>query len=159
MGVQDVYALETFLENLDGYDFVVIDTPPSLSIFTANALIPSTHVLVPLDTSRAALKGLNIFLETLPKIEKFRRKKMDVTGIAVMRYKKANFSKAILNNLENAFPDNFLQPVRDSIRISEALALGVPVWELDPRSAVSLDMLKLMNQIEKRINTIGEDDG
>ena len=75
------YRLKYLLEKVDGYDFVIIDCPPSLSLLTINALAVSKYVIVPMLMEVLSLQGLDLISETLQKIKQSVNPELSVLGI------------------------------------------------------------------------------
>src|SRR6185436_141515 len=68
--IDGIYRLKDALAPiLERYDYVVIDTPPTLGLITVNALVASTHVLIPIQSSYFALEGTDDLLETIEKVK------------------------------------------------------------------------------------------
>ncbi|NLI41936.1 MAG: ParA family protein, partial [Caldisericales bacterium] len=81
------YILREILEPLRAsYNYIIIDTPPSLGLLTINALTASTEVLIPLQAQYLALRGLTKLLEVVDKIKKRLNKELRVGGVFITQY-------------------------------------------------------------------------
>lgn len=78
-----IYALRDALKEAHGYDYILIDCPPSLGILTANALAAAREVIIPLQADYLALKGVDLLLKTIVKIQRRANPDLIVTGIAL----------------------------------------------------------------------------
>lgn len=77
-----IYALRDFVEGVrDDYDYILLDCPPSLGILTANALAAAQEVIIPLQTDYLALKGVDLLLNTIAKMQKRANSALSVRGI------------------------------------------------------------------------------
>ncbi|MBZ0111140.1 MAG: AAA family ATPase, partial [Thermoanaerobaculia bacterium] len=78
------YRLKDVLDPVQAdYDFVVIDTPPTLGIITVNALVASTHVLIPIQSSYFALEGTDDLLENIDKIKQRANPRLQILGAVI----------------------------------------------------------------------------
>lgn len=118
-------------EAADDYDFIVIDTPPSLSLLTVNALVAATEIMIVMKAEPWSLDGIDNLLETLNVIEEELNPGLALSGIVVnMLEPRANLSQEILNRLANDERLSgriFSTTIRKNVRLSEAADKGVPV--------------------------------
>jgi chromosome partitioning protein len=80
--------LKQILEDAKGYDYILIDCPPSLSLLTVNALTASNEVLIPLQMEVLTLQGLSQILATVEKIKAASNPRLKVRGIVIVMYDK-----------------------------------------------------------------------
>ena len=78
-----IYALRDALREAHGYDYILLDCPPSLGILTANALAAAGEVVIPLQVDYLALKGVDLLLKTIVKIQRRANPGLVVRGIAL----------------------------------------------------------------------------
>jgi chromosome partitioning protein len=146
MKATDVYALKTLLEPLrDTYDYIVVDTPPSESLLTANALTFTDEVIIPLQAHYFAMEGLAQAIEQIDKVKKGLNPSIRIIGILpTMINPRTNISKSVLDSAKEAYPD-LVYPfgVDYSVRHPEATLAGVPIviWEPDHSGAVAYKRL------------------
>ena len=94
--------LQDRLKGLKEYDYVFIDSPPSLSILTINALTTAGEVLIPLQMEILSLQGLTQLLKTIDEVKNVLNKKLRITGIVVSMYDgRRRLSSEILNEIKN----------------------------------------------------------
>jgi chromosome partitioning protein len=123
-------------EASDRYDFVVLDTPPSLSLLTVNALVAATEVMIVMKAEPWSLDGIDNLLETLTVVEEELNPGLGLSGILVnMLEPRATLSQEILRRLsqDKRLGDRlFSTMIRKNVRLSEAADKGVPVMYHDP---------------------------
>lgn len=134
-----VMAREFRLKNafdapLDGFDFVLIDCPPSLGLLTLNALCASDSYLVPLQTEFFALQGLAHILKTTELVKKHLNPKLNEEGILLTMFdSRSNLAKQVHQEVRGFAGDrvfNTLIPRR--VRLAESTSHGVPGIVYDP---------------------------
>ncbi len=141
--------LKNVLVGLD-YDFILIDTPPSLCWLTESALIAAHYSLVCATPEFYSVKGLErlaLFIENIGQ-----RHPVSVLGVALSFWNPRGKSNgAFLDVIQSVFPDKLLEArIRRDIHVSEASIYGKPVFETSPKSRSSLDYKELAKEILKR---------
>ena len=123
-------------EVADRYNFIIIDTPPSLSLLTVNALVAATEIMIVMKAEPWSLDGIDNLLETLHVVEEELNPGVGLSGILVnMLEPRAHLSQEILNRLahdERLSGRIFSTTIRKNVRLSEAADKGVPVVYFDP---------------------------
>ncbi len=148
---ENFYKLKRFLNN-QNYDFVIVDTPPSLGLFTANSLVAATHVIVPMDVSVFAALGLEDLLETIGKISEYANTNPKVVGIVIMgQLGRTTMGQTVASSLKEQYGDLILGEISHSIKVREAVSLGRPVWEHAPDHKVSKEFREIIERIMERI--------
>ena len=84
------FKLKKKLSDAKGFDYVIIDTPPSLGLLTINALTASSHVIVPVQVNYLALDGMEKLLKTVEKIKEDINPELDLRGFVLTMYDKRN---------------------------------------------------------------------
>jgi len=119
--------LRKVISEMTGYDFILIDCPPSLgNRLIGNALLAATHVVVPVETSILALDGLKILLTTLQDVRDGFGHQLILGGVIACRYDpRTRLSRLVLDELCRALPGKVFQTViRENVRIRECPASG-----------------------------------
>jgi len=143
-------------EVADRYDYVMIDTPPSLSLLTVNALVAATEIIVVMKAEPWSLDGIDNLLETLNVVEEELNPGVELAGIVVnMLEPRAHLSQEILNRLahdERLSGRLFSTTVRKNVRLAEAADRGLPVMYHDPNCHGTAAFKELTDEIlgEKR---------
>ncbi|MGL5902914.1 MAG: ParA family protein [Cetobacterium sp.] len=131
----------------ENYDYIVIDCPPSLNLFTVNALYASDYILIPCETELLALDGLNLLIQTLEQTEEELDIKIKNTVVLATKLdKRKKVSKEISEHLKNNF-----KTTETLIRTCSKLnLLGLTkesIYEIDPSSTASEDYKNLVKEI------------
>ncbi len=142
--------LKEILRNLD-YDFILIDTPPSLCWLTESSLIASHYSLVCATPEFYSVKGLQRLALFINNISE--RHGLKVLGVALSFWNpRGKSNSAFLDVTEQTFPGKLLQAkVRRDIAVSEATIYGKPIFETAPKSRAAIDYAALTEEILKRI--------
>jgi chromosome partitioning protein len=128
-------ALEKALAPVkDGYDYVLIDTPPSLGLLTINALVASSGVIVPVQCEYLSLRGLVQLQNTLQMIRENLNPEVDIAGILPTMYdRRLVHSREAVDILKENFGDLvFNTKIRKTVRYAEAPVKGQSVLSYDP---------------------------
>jgi chromosome partitioning protein len=149
----DRYSHERLKEILRtlSYDFILIDTPPSLCWLTESSLIASHYSLVCATPEFYSVKGLqrlSLFINNISE-----RHGLKVLGVALSFWNpRGKSNDAFLQVTEQTFPGKLLQAkVRRDIAVSEATIYGKPIFETAPKSRAALDYMALTGEILQRI--------
>ena len=152
MRATQIGLLKGLLEPLeDKFDYIIIDTPPSESYLTVNALAVADEVLIPLQAHFLALRGLQDVLDEVDQVKQGLNPKLKVAGILpTMVSNRTNVSKMIIEEVKSKYPD-LLYPLQVdfSIKHAEASLAGKPIVIYDPKHQGSLAYLQLADLIIK----------
>jgi len=118
------------------YDYIFIDSPPSLEMLTLNALCAAEGIIVPLQCEYFALEGLGDLVNTLRVIKKQMNPDLDIEGVLLTMYNgRTNLSLQVAAEVKKFFPGKVYQVVIPrTVRLSEAPSHGMPILEYDPSS-------------------------
>ena len=118
------------------YDFVFIDTPPSLGLLTLNALVAADAVLVPLNCEYFALEGIAELMSTLDRVRASLNPELTLEGVLLTMYdERTNLGQQVSANIREFFKEKvFNTVIPRNIRLGEAPSHGVPVILYDARS-------------------------
>ena len=142
--------LRKVLSELTGYDFMLIDCPPSLgNRLIGNALLAATHVIVPVETSILALDGLKILLTTLEDVREGFGHDIVLAGVLAVRYDgRTKLSQLVLEELRRALPGRVFDTViRENVRIRECPASGQSIMHFAPDSHAACDYQALAQEM------------
>ncbi len=133
------------------YDFIIIDTPPSLCWLTESALIAAQHTLVCVTPEFYSVKGLERLSQFMESIGQ--RHPLNVLGVILSFWNaRGKSNQAFLDVIERTFPAKILQSkIRRDISVSEASIFGKPVFETDPESRAAEDYLAVAKELLKRL--------
>jgi len=144
------YILRRLLESLRSeFDFILIDSPPSLNILTLNGLVAAQSVLVPIQCEYFALEGISELLETLVRIRHSFNPSLQVEGILLTMYdERTNLSSQVRADLMSYFPEKVLATVIPrNVRLAEAPSYGKPIILYDIRSKGALAYINLAKEV------------
>ncbi len=125
--------LKNAINTTHGYDVVIIDCPPSLSLLTVNGLIAAQYVLLPVQAEFYALEGLGQLLETMKLIREKMNPTLDLIGVLpTMVDSRTTLSTQVHDEIKKHFPGKvFNTVIPRNIRLAEAPSHGVPVGSYD----------------------------
>jgi len=134
------------------YDYILIDSPPSLGLLTINAFTASTTVYIPLQSQYLALQGLAKLLEVIDKIKKRLNKGLEVGGVFITQYDSRKIlNRDVVDTIEEHFSDKvFKTKIRDNVALAEAPTQGVDIFRYNSKSNGAKDYLSLCNEILKK---------
>jgi chromosome partitioning protein len=135
------------------YDYIFIDTPPTLGMITVNAMVASTHVLVPIQSSYFALEGTDDLLETIDKIKARPNPNLQLLGVVItMHDRRTTLARDIHEQIRNVFGDRLFQTViTKSIRLEESPAYKESIFSFAPRSTGAMEYYSLSEEILARV--------
>ena len=133
------------------FDFVIMDTPPTLGLLTISALIASTELYIPMQAHYLALDGLADMIRTVATINKLYGTELRIRGVIPTFFQeRARLSKAVLADIRSHLGDNaILSPVRTSIALAEAPSHGMSIFQYDAKSAGAMDYLAVVARIDQ----------
>lgn len=149
----DRYSHEKLRSILDPlkYDFILIDTPPSLCWLTESALIAANHTLICATPEFYSVKGLERLSQFVESISE--RHPLKVLGVLLSFWNpRGKSNEAFLEAVENAFPSKLLaSKIRRDIAVSEASIIGKPLFEISLATRAASDYQALGKEILKRL--------
>jgi chromosome partitioning protein len=140
------YRLKDAIKNIrNKYDYIVIDTPPTLGIITVNALVAATHVLIPIQSSYFALEGTDDLLETIDKVKMRANPRLQILGALLTLYdKRTLLSKDVRKQVKKVFGEKlFATAISKSVRLEESPAHRESIFSFAPRSSGAFEYYKL----------------
>jgi chromosome partitioning protein len=146
------YILKELIEPLRGsYDFIIIDSPPSLGLLTLNAFVASDLVFIPIQAQYLALQGVAKLVEVIDKIQKRLNKELEIGGVFITQYDQRKvLNRDVVATIEGYFKEKlFKTKLRDNIALAEAPTQGVDIFRYQPKSNGAEDYLKLCREILK----------
>jgi len=127
---------DLYREEKKDFDFVFIDTPPSLGLTTVNSLVAADHVLIPVQAEYYALEGLGQLLQTINLVKENLRPELDILGAVLTMYDtRSHLSEEVWNELYKHFPHRIFRTVIPrNISLAEAPSYGQTILEYAPDS-------------------------
>ncbi len=147
------YILRELIDPIRGsYDYILIDSPPSLGLLTINSFTASNEVLIPLQAQYLALQGLSKLVEVIDKIKKRLNKELKIGGVFITQYDSRKvLNRDVVETIHAHFKDEvFKTKIRDNIALAEAPAQGVDIFRYNSKSYGAEDYLALSKEVLKR---------
>lgn len=121
----------------NGYDFIIIDCPPSLGLITINALCAAQSVLIPIQCEYYALEGVTALLDTIRRVRNTLNAGLDIEGVLLTMYDgRTNLCLQVAAQVKKHFKDKvFKTAIPRNVRLGEAPSHGLPINRYDPRSS------------------------
>ncbi|MBI2887583.1 MAG: ParA family protein [Chloroflexi bacterium] len=137
---------------LPEYDYVIIDTPPSLGILTVNALVASHEVIIPVGMSTFALIGLNLLEDTITQIkENLDLERLEIVGALGTFYDRTNVARDTVAVLRDHFgPVCFESTIPRTVKLEEANNRLRTIFEYEPAGAAAQAFEALTEEVIRR---------
>ena len=151
------YYLKRVLEPvIADYDYILIDSPPSLGLLTVNGLTASNSVLVPLQAEYFALEGVTQLLATIDRVKSAVNPSLEVEGIVLTMYdERINLARQVSEEVRNHFGEKVYKTVIPrNVRLSEAPSFGKPIILYDIRSRGSEAYVSLAREFIQRAENV-----
>ena len=134
------------------YDFILVDTPPTLGLITINALVAANYIIIPIQSSYLSLEGTNDLLDTIEKVRKNINAKLEILGVVITLHdKRTNISKDAVDRIQKAFGKKvFKTIISRSVKLEESPAYKESIFTYAPFSVGALQYKKLAEEVNKR---------
>ena len=144
-----VMRLKKALGDLNSYDYILLDCPPSLSLLTLNALVASTGALVPLQAEFYALEGLSQLLKTIEGIKNSVNHDLMLEGVIITMFDgRNNLSNQVEQDVRSYLgTEVFTTKIPRNIRLSEAPSHGLPALIYDHKCSGSAAYINLAREV------------
>lgn len=138
---------------LKDYDYVIIDTPPTLGLITVNALVASNFLIIPIQPSYFALEGTDDLLETVDKIKSRPNPNLSILGVVItLMDKRTTLSKDINEQIKQVFGAKVFDTViSKSVRLEESPAYKETIFTFAPHSSGAIEYDKLCQEVIRRV--------
>ena len=136
----------------DNYDYIIIDSPPSLSLLTVNGMIASNYLLLPVQTEFYALEGVAQLLESMKLVMKQANPNLRLLGVLATMYdKRTSLSAQVFAEIKKYFKSlTFMTTIPRNVRVAEAPSHGVPVGAYDKFSKGAKAYKDFTKEVEER---------
>jgi len=151
------YYLKRVLEPIAAdYDYILIDSPPSLGLLTVNGLTAANSVLVPLQAEYFALEGVTQLLATIERVRGAVNAGLEIEGIVLTMYdERVNLARQVAEEVRNHFGEKVYKTIIPrNIRLSEAPSFGKPIILYDIRSRGSEAYVSLAREFIQRAENV-----
>ncbi len=132
-----------------GYDYILIDCPPSLGLLTLNGLVAAEHVLIPLQCEYFALEGLTRLLKTISQVQRKLNPSLKIGGILFTMYdQRTRLAHEVVQEVTSYFKEKvFRTIIPRNVRISEAPSFSKPINQYDPLCIGARSYDKLADEV------------
>lgn len=135
----------------DAYDYIIIDSPPSLSLLTVNGLVAADGVLITLQCEYYALEGLSQLLNTIELVQANLNPTLALQGVVMTMFQHTNLSNQVLADVRAHLGDKVFDTIIPrNVTLSEAPSFGKPVIYYDLKCAGSRAYLALAREVLSR---------
>ena len=144
--------LEKLLRPLrDRFDYIIIDSPPSLGLLTLNALVAADRVLIPLHCEYFALEGLADLVSTMRRVRAALNPGLDIEGVLLtMNDDRTNLGQQVSRDVREFFKDKVYRTVIPrNVRLAEAPSHGMPAVTYDPAIARRGSLLFIRERVAR----------
>ena len=132
-----------------GYDYILIDSPPSLNMLTLNVLTAADSVLIPIQCEYYALQGLAELLNTIRMVQQSTNPKLSIEGALLTMFdSRLNLSKQVAEDVQGTFSEKvFKTIIPRSVKLSEAPSFGKPIILYDVVSTGAIRYMELAKEV------------
>jgi len=152
------FLLKNALKKLDqSLDFILIDCPPSLGLFTINGLAAADDVYIPLQTEYLALHGTGQLMQVVDVVQQRLNDQLKVAGVIGTLYdRRKTLNREVTDKLKEHFKDTLFNTlIRTNVSLAEAPSYGQDIFTYKPDSAGAADYEALVNEILERSGNDG----
>ena len=147
------FRLKDRIEPLrERFPYVVIDCPPTLGLLTVNALVASTHLLIPIQSSYFALEGTDDLLETIEKVRARANTDLQILGVLItMHDRRTSLARDIQHQIQKVFGTKvFKTVISKNVRLEESPAYRESIFSFAPDSTGAADYYRLCEEVMDR---------
>jgi chromosome partitioning protein len=147
------FRLKDVLEPVrNTYEYIVIDTAPTLGIITLNALVASDAVLIPIQSSYLCLEGTDDLLETIDKVKRIANPNLQILGVLITLHdKRTNISRDVVERIKGVFGKKvFRTIISKSVKLEESPAYRESIFTFAPNSVGADQYRKVVREIIRR---------
>lgn len=148
------YLLRNIIDMIkNDYDFIIIDSPPSLGILTINILSACSLLLIPVQCEYYALEGLSLFMETMKRVRASFNRNLQLLGLLITMFdSRTNLSRQVTDDVKKHFGSLvFNTLIFRNVRLSEAPSFGKPIILYDINSTGAYYYTQLATEILSKL--------
>lgn len=155
LAVETIFKRRLNKLQVNSYDYVLIDTPPTLGLLTLNALAAAHELLVPVTTHVLTLSGVSQLLNTIYDVRGILNPDLNLLGFVASRFdSRTRHAHEVLKNLISQFGDQvFKTIIKENVRLAEAPSFNESILDYDKNSSAATDFRALTNEIIQRIHS------
>lgn len=156
------FRLKRALAGVTGYDYILIDAPPSLGLLTLNVLAACDEVVIPVQAEYYALEGLSMLMQTIDRVRAGgMNPSLEVMGIVMTMFdSRLNIAQQVDTNVREHYGDKvFTTQIQRSVRLAEAPSHGKPIILYDFRSMGTRNYISLAEEVIRAAEKTGAGSG
>ena len=143
-----ILILKNKLQEVKGYDYILIDCSPSLGLLNQNALLASNEALIPTSTDVLGYKALKKIIMAIESLNHVFEHDCQVTKIVpTMHDKRLKVCKEVLHNINNDYYEMVCDPINVCSKLKEAPSKGQSIFKYAPNSAAAKDYAKMVQAV------------
>ena len=137
--------------NIDKFDYVLVDCPPSLGLLTLNALTASDYLIIPVQAQFLAMRGMAKIMNVIQIVQERLNPNLKVGGIVVTQFdQRKTLNKSVSELIKDSFCDQvFKTLIRDNVALAEAPIKGQNIYEYNKNSNGAKDYMELAKEVLK----------
>ena len=137
--------------NVDKYDYILIDCPPSLSLLTLNALTASDYLIIPVQAEFLAMRGMAKIMNVIKIVQDRLNPSLRIGGIVITQYnQRKTLNKSVTELIKDSFCDQvFNAIIRDNVALAEAPIKGQNIYEYNKNCNGAKDYMELAKEVLK----------
>lgn len=152
--VEGFYRLKDALEELDDYQYIVIDTAPSLNIILYNCLIAADKVIIPVTADSYAMQGIKQLYDTIMAVKRRQNRDLTIAGLLLVRYSgRSNLEREIRESIEDSAKQMdtklFKTVIRECVKTKEAQEHKKLLIDYAPNCTTCLDYQEFAKEVVK----------
>ena len=152
--VEGIYRLQDAVKDLQGYDYIVIDTAPTMNSLLHSCLIAADNVIIPVTADRYAIQGLFQLNDTIQAVQRRQNPKLKVSGLLLTKYAERRLldkevRATLTKTAEELHTKLFSTTIRESIKAKESQAVRLPLMEYAPDCTTALDYRNFVEELMK----------
>lgn len=150
--VEGLYRLKDAVEELDGYDYIVIDTAPSLNVILYNCLIAADQVIIPVTADAYSMQGLQQLYNTIKAVQKRQNPSLSIAGLLLVKYSgRSNLEKRVQTQLEELAESMdtklFQTAIRECVKAKEAQDVKKLLVDYAPNCTTMQDYFSFADEL------------
>lgn len=150
--IEGLYRLKDAIDDFDGYEYIVIDTAPSLNVILYNCLIAADRVIIPVTADAYSLQGLNQLCETIRAVQRRQNPKLEIAGLLLVKFSgRSNLEKKTREELREAADKIgtclFDTSIRECVKTKEAQEQKRLLIDYAPKCNTMIDYLAFVDEL------------
>ena len=135
------------------YDYIIIDSAPSLSLLTVNGLAAAEEIIIPVQCEYYALEGLSNLLKTIDLVRASLNPQLNIAGVLLAMYDRRNrLARAVVREVQKNFPGKVFETIIPrSISLAEAPSFGKTILQFDPDSKAGKAYRQLAEEVSRLV--------